>query len=158
MLIGMSQQLHDLISPVVEDLGYELWHVARVGPASDRVLRLYIDAPDGITLEDCGKVSNEVSAVLDVAQAQGNRAADYSNLEVSSPGLDRPLVSAAHFARCVGETARVKLYAPVEGRRQLTGVIRNVAGDMVELEADDKIFSFAISEMAKANLEPEFEA
>lgn len=160
MLADMSQpqQLHDLISPVVEDLGYELWHLEQIGPASDRVLRIYIDAPADITLADCEKVSNDVSAVLEVAQAQGQRAADYANLEVSSPGLDRPLISAAHFARFVGAPARVTLFAPVDGQRRLRGVICGVSGDTVELDVDGKILTFAISDMAKARLEPNYEA
>lgn len=158
MLANMSQQLHELIEPVVADLGCELWHVEHVGAVSNRLLRIYIDAPNGITLEDCESVSHEVSAMLEVEQMQGNRIADYSNLEVSSPGLDRPLVTAAHFDRFIGEMARIKLFAPVEGQRRLLGVIRGVTGEAVELEIDGKILSVAIADMAKARLEPTFEA
>ncbi|HLQ85410.1 MAG TPA: ribosome maturation factor RimP [Salinisphaeraceae bacterium] len=154
----MSQQVHDLIEPVIADLGYELWHLERVGPAAERVFRVYIDAARGITLEDCERVSHEISAVLEVAQAQGNRAADYGRLEVSSPGLDRPLVTAAHFQRFIGAQARVRMFAPVDGQRRFCGIIRNVANDKVELEVDGKIFSLAMSDMAKARLEPAFGA
>src|SRR5699024_11046146 len=132
----MSQQLHDLINQVVIDLSYVLWHLQYVGPASDRLLRLFIDAPEGITLEDCEQVSNEVSAVLDVAQGQGVRGTDYSHLEVSSPGLDRPLISAQHFERFIGERARVTLFAPVDGRRRLRGTIRSVTGETVAMDVD----------------------
>ena len=153
----MVHALHELVAPVIADLGYELWHLEYVGPTSDRILRIYIDAPDGVTLDDCEKVSNEVDAVLDVAQAQGERMADYSQLEVSSPGLDRPLVTAAHFARFIGEMARIKSFAPVAGQRNFCGVIHAVDGDTIELAVDDEIFSIAIGDMAKARLEPTFE-
>ena len=140
---------------MIEDLGYELWHLERVGPAAERILRLYIDAPEGVTVDDCEAVSHEVSSLLDVEQAQGNRAADYGRLEVSSPGLDRPLMTVAHFARFVGESAQVTLYAPVEGRRRLQGVIRDATDETVELEVDGRIFSLAITDVAKARLDPE---
>src|SRR5699024_9022792 len=150
----MVQSLHELVVPVIAALGYELWHLEYVGPTSDRILRIYIDSPDGITLDDCQKVSNEVDAVLDVAQAQGERMADYSQLEVSSPGLDRPLVTAAHFARFIGEVARIKSFAPVSGQRNFCGVIQAVDGDTVELVVDDKTFSLASGDMGEARQEP----
>src|SRR5699024_1292280 len=108
--LGMVQKLTDLIGPVIADLGCELCHLEHVGPSADRILRIYIDAPGGVSVEDCEKVSNEVDAVLDVAQAQGNGVADHSFLEVSSPGLDRPLATVAHFQRFIGAKARVKLF------------------------------------------------
>ncbi|WP_123590368.1 ribosome maturation factor RimP [Salinisphaera orenii] len=149
----MSQRLQQLLEPVVNDLGYELWHLESTGAAKSGVLRLYIDSPAGIALEDCETVSHEVSAVLDVEDA-GN--SNYQ-LEVSSPGLDRPLANKAHFRRFIGERARVNMFAPVAGQRKFRGVILAVEGDTVDLGCDDQTYSLPIADMAKARLEPVFD-
>ncbi|MES1926873.1 ribosome maturation factor RimP [Salinisphaera sp. T31B1] len=149
----MSQRLHHLLAPVVADLGYELWHLESTGAGRSSILRLYIDAPDGIALEDCEKVSREVSAVLDVEDASGG---EYQ-LEVSSPGLDRPLITAEHFRRFIGERARINMYAPVDGKRKLRGVILAVNGDTVDFGCGDQTYSLSTGDMAKARLEPVFE-
>jgi ribosome maturation factor RimP len=150
---NMAHRLQELLEPVVEDLGYELWHLESVGGGSKAVLRLYIDAPAGVDIDDCETVSHEVSAVLDVAD---DGQASYQ-LEVSSPGLDRPLVTAAHFRRFLGERARVHLYAPISGRRRFRGVIEAVNGESIDLACDDAIYTLAIGDMAKARLDPIFD-
>lgn len=142
-----------MIKPVVTDLGYELWHLESVGAGRNSVLRVYIESPQGIAVEDCEKVSREVSALLDVEDASSGQY----QLEISSPGLDRPLVTGAHFSRFVGERARITLYAPIEGRRKLRGTILAVHGDTVDLGGDDQTYSVATGDMAKARLEPVFE-
>lgn len=149
----MSQRLRNLLEPVVADLGYELWHLESLGSGRSGVLRLYIDAPEGIALEDCEAVSREVSAVLDVEDSGSGQY----QLEVSSPGLDRPLITGAHFERFIGERARVTMFAPVDGKRKLRGTILAVNGDTVDLGADDQTYSLATGDMAKARLEPVFE-
>ncbi len=143
-----------MLLPVVEDLGYELWHLESVGAGRSRTVRLYIESPDGIALEDCEKVSREVSAVLDVEDDSSGQF----QLEVSSPGLDRPLVTPEHFRRFVGEAARISMFAPVDGKKKLRGVILAVNGDTVDLGCDDQTYSLSMSDMAKARLEPVFEA
>lgn len=149
----MSQRLHDLLEPVVTDLGYELWHLESVGAGRGRTLRLYIDAPQGVALEDCEKVSREVSAVLDVEdEGQGQY-----QLEVSSPGLDRPLVTGEHFRRFIGERARVHMFAPVAGQRKFRGTILAVNGDTVDLGCDDQTYTLTTGDMAKARLDPVFD-
>lgn len=149
----MSQRLCNLLEPVVTDLGYELWHLESVGSGRSGVLRLYIDSPQGIALEDCEKVSREVSAVLDV---EDSGTGQYQ-LEVSSPGLDRPLITGEHFGRFIGERARITMFAPVDGKRKLRGTILAVNGDMVDLGGDEQRYSLATGDMAKARLEPAFE-
>lgn len=149
----MSQRLQQLLEPVVNDLGYELWHLESTGAAKSGVLRLYIDSPAGIALEDCETVSREVSAVLDVEDAGGSNY----ELEVSSPGLDRPLANKAHFRHFIGERARVNMFAPVAGQRKFRGVILAVEGDTVDLGCDDQTYSLPIADMAKARLEPVFD-
>ncbi|AWN17596.1 ribosome maturation factor RimP [Salinisphaera sp. RV14] len=150
----MPHRLHKLLEPVVTDMGYELWHLESVGAGANAVVRLYIDSPDGIGIEDCEAVSHEVSAALDVADGEGG--ASYQ-LEVSSPGLDRPLASAAHFQRFVGERARVQMFAPVSGQRKFKGRIHAVKGEVVELACDDATYDLPLGDMAKARLEPVFD-
>lgn len=149
----MSQRLVNLLEPIVNDLGYTLWHLESVGGGRNITLRIYIDSADGIDLEDCEKVSREVSATLDVDDDGGSGYA----LEVSSPGLDRPLVSAEHFNRFVGERAHVRMFAPVAGHRKFTGVIDGVSDTAVDLRCDDQTYHLPLGDMAKARLEPVFE-
>jgi ribosome maturation factor RimP len=149
----MSQRLRNLLEPVVTDLGYELWHLESQGSGRSGVLRLYVDSPQGIALEDCEKVSREVSAVLDVDDAGGGQY----QLEVSSPGLDRPLITGEHFSRFIGQRARITMFAPVDGKRKLRGTILAVSGDTVDLGGDEQTYSLATCDMAKAKLEPVFE-
>lgn len=148
----MSHRLHNLLQPVVADLGYELWHIESIGSGKSAVVRLYIDAPEGIDIDDCEKVSHDVSAALDVAD---DGQAAYT-LEVSSPGLDRPLVTAEHFERFIGERARVRMFAPVEGQRKFRGVIAAVNGSVVELACDDATYELPVGDMAQARLDPVF--
>lgn len=149
----MLQRLRNLLEPVVTDLGYELWHLESQGSGRSGVLRLYVDSPQGIALEDCEKVSREVSAVLDVDDAGGGQY----QLEVSSPGLDRPLITGEHFSRFIGQRARITMFAPVDGKRKLRGTILAVSGDTVDLGGDEQTYSLATGDMAKAKLEPVFE-
>lgn len=149
----MSQRLVQILQPVVESLGYELWHLELEGAGSNRLLRLYIDAPGGIALEDCEAVSREVGAALDVADP----IPDAYRLEVSSPGLDRPLVTADHFRRFAGRRARVRLYAPIDGRRRFTGVILGYDDEGLRLDCDGEEVTLASSAIAKARLDPELD-
>ena len=149
----MSQRLNQVIIPVVEDLGYELWHLESVGAGRNRTVRLYIDSPNGIDLEDCEKVSREVSATLDV---EDDGSGEYQ-LEVSSPGLDRPLVTPEHYRRFLGDRARLKLFAPVGGKKKLIGTILEINGDVVDLGCDDQTYRIQLADVAKARLEPVFE-
>lgn len=149
----MSQRLVQLLEPVVEDLGFELWHLEVVGSGDNRLLRLYIDAAEGIVIEDCERVSREVAAALDVADPLPGAY----RLEVSSPGLDRPLAKPAHFRRFLGQSARVTLYAPLDGQRRFTGVLRDLDDENVCLEYDGRTVALPYTAIAKARLVPEFE-
>lgn len=149
----MSQRLLQVLEPVVEDLGFELWHLELEGAGGNRLLRLYIDAPEGVQLEDCERVSHEVSATLDVADPLPGAY----RLEVSSPGLDRPLVKPEHFRRFLGERAKVTLYAPIEGRRRFIGVLHGLDDEAVRLECGGEVVTLPYATIAKARLVPEFD-
>lgn len=150
---SVAQRLQDILAPEVEALGYELWHLELQGSGNNRLLRLYIDAPDGIDLEDCEAVSRQVSAILDVQDPLPGRY----RLEVSSPGLDRPLVTPAHFQRFVNQSVRVRLYAPQAGRRRLVGRNLGCVADALRLDCDGEVLLLPLAGIAAARLVSELD-
>ena len=152
-LSGKSQQLQVLLEPSVSSLGYRLWGVEYVAQGRSALLRVYIDHNDGITVDDCAKVSHQVSGVLDV---EDPIASEY-RLEVSSPGMDRPLFALDQFAQAVGETVKVKLRMNYEGRRNFKGRLTGVEGDDVVVLVDDHEYLFPLVDIEKANVVPSFE-
>lgn len=147
------QKIIDLVRGVVEPMGYELVGVELVaGERRGEVLRVYIDREGGILLDDCSAVSHQLSGVLDV---EDPIKGEYS-LEVSSPGLARPLFELAHFARYVGRQAKVKLGRPLNGRRNFKGQITAVEGDQVHLQVDGQQVQIDFEQIDSAKLIPEF--
>lgn len=154
-MLGDSPELRSLLEPLVEDLGYELILVELTGGGS-RVLRLYIDAPGGVLLEDCEEVSRSVGAYLDVEDPiSGNY-----NLEVSSPGVDRPLVKPGHFQRFTGQRVKIRVAQHHMGRRRFTGLLveaddaeASEAGIVVDVDGEQ--YEFAYREIDNARLDPD---
>jgi ribosome maturation factor RimP len=151
-------ELQALLQRTVEGLGYELVSVELSNRG--RMLRIFIDKPaagpqdagsSAITVDDCARVSNQLARVLEVEDI------DYDRLEVSSPGLDRPLKKEADFARFAGEQARLTLRVPVEGRRKFTGVLREVVGGRLQLEIEGGMLSVELANIDKARLVPRIE-
>ena len=143
-----------MLEPLVESLGYELVLLEFSPHKGSAMVRLFIDAPGGITLGDCEKVSREVEGVLDVEDPipQNYR------LEVSSPGLDRPLVKLAHYERFAGSVAKVQLVAPRNNRRKFQGVLKGVKDGRVVLDtADAGTVEFGLDEIERARLVPDYE-
>ena len=139
------------LAPLVEGLGYELWELEYSPGRGNGFLRLYIDAAAGIALDDCERVSRAVSEVLD---AEDPIPGQYT-LEVSSPGLERPLRTAEHFARFVGETVHVETVQAIEGRRRFQGALTAAGAETVEVEVDGKRWTLPISGIRKAHLAPQ---
>lgn len=149
----MQQKLVAMFSPAISGLGYELWGVEYISQGKNSVLRLYIDSENGITVEDCRQVSHQVSGILDVEDPIKGQ---YS-LEVSSPGLDRPLFIADHYARNLGAKVKVRLRQAVLGRRNFTAVIDSVKDDEICLvDETDEAIVVHVSDIDKANLVAEF--
>jgi ribosome maturation factor RimP len=156
-----------LTEPYVRDAGFDLIEVTSGREATGWVLRLFIDVPAGASVpqgatvtvshEDCARVSRDVSAALDVADSIPHAY----QLEVSSPGLDRPLRREGDFARFVGQNARVKLSEEggeaVGGRRNFSGTIRAAKDGRVEIECDGRSYQLPVEGIAKANLIPDWE-
>jgi ribosome maturation factor RimP len=154
-MTGKALELKELLEPTVVSLGLELLGIEFSPSAGNTLLRIYIDAPERlVAIEDCEVVSREVSANLDISDPI---ASEYT-LEVSSPGIDRPLFTAQQFAKWIGEQAKVSLSLPQEGRRRLQGFIQSVNTDSVNLLVDGKEFIVAINNMDKARLVPNYEA
>lgn len=142
-----------LVESTVEPMGYEAVGVEYVQSGhGSAVLRVYIDHERGITLEDCEAVSRQLSSVLDVEDP----VAGHYDLEVSSPGLDRPLFKAEHFERFGGERVRIRLFAKLNGRRRYDGVLAGVDGTTVLLDAEGERFELPFELIESARLVPEF--
>jgi ribosome maturation factor RimP len=143
--------LLEMVEPLVEALGYELVGIEYRSGARHGLLRVYIDQEQGIALDDCERVSHQLSALLDVEDPID---VPY-DLEVSSPGLDRPLFRTRDFERFQGRRARIRMRVPQDGRRNFTGVLRGVEGEQVVLEVDDEIVRLAFGEIDQARLVPD---
>ena len=144
-------ELIKLLEPAVDHLGYELTDLELKLGGRDGIVRLFIDAHDGIGVEDCETVSRQVSAILDVEDPiPGNYT-----LEVSSPGLDRTLTKPAHFQRFMGEDVRVKLRFPLDGRRNFRGALAAVDDENIEVVVDGESHSLPLSTIESARLVPQ---
>jgi ribosome maturation factor RimP len=144
-----------LLTPSVEALQLELLGVELAASGAHTLLRLYIDAPDrAVVIEDCEAVSREVSAVMDI----NDPIASHYTLEVSSPGIDRPLFTAAQFAKHIGARVKLTLQIPLDGRRRLQGVIVGVEGDDIALQVDAAELSLKHANIEKARLVPDWAA
>jgi ribosome maturation factor RimP len=148
-------QLNGLLKPVVEALGYELVGVERFPRHQETLLRVYIDSVSGVTVDDCARVSHQVSGVLEVE----NVIRGHYILEISSPGLDRPLFSLEHFQRFINRQIKVELSTLVEGRRKIVGTIVGVEDQEVILrEAENnKDYRIPFNRIGKARLVPQLD-
>ncbi|MBL8197553.1 MAG: ribosome maturation factor RimP [Chromatiales bacterium] len=145
-------QLVALLEPTVEALGYELADLEASFSGGRGVLRLYIDRPEGIRVEDCEAVSRQVSGLLDV---EDPIKGDY-DLEVSSPGMDRKLVKPSHFDRFAGQPVKGRFRAVIDGRRRFAGVLIGREGDRVRLQVDGIELMVPIDDIELIRLVPEF--
>ena len=143
-----------LIEPVIEDMGYELLGVEYVASGKHSILRLFLDSEQGIGIDDCEAVSRQVSAIMDVEDPISGQ---YS-LEVSSPGIERPLFTLAHYQRFLGNDISLRLFRPIEGRRKFTGSIGSVseASETIELVTELVPVTLDYNLIEKANLVAHF--
>lgn len=151
-MTGLERQLTDMLEAPVAAVGYELVGLEFVRAGQHSTLRIYIDHENGINVDDCAEVSHQVSAVLDV---EDPITVAY-NLEVSSPGLERPLFKAAHYDQFIGHEVSIVLKMAVANRRKWKGIIHSVDGETVAVTVDGQEEHFAISNISKANLIPKF--
>lgn len=148
-----SQSLQALLEPTVKALGFELLATLLIRSQHSSVLRLYIDHEQGVGVDDCGRVSHQISGILDVESPIDG---EYT-LEISSPGIDRPLFTAAHFQRFVGNRAKIWLTQKLDGRVKVEGTIQKTENDNIYIKDDeDHEYRVSLAIVDKAKLVPVF--
>ena len=145
-----GDELVKLLQPTIEQLGYELWDLEAKLGGKGGVVRVFIDQPGGIGLEDCEKVSLAISALLDIEDPLPGQY----NLEVSSPGLDRRLTKVEHFQRFTGETLKVSMRFPIDGRRRFRGPLVSSNDENIVVEVDGESHSLPIATIDTARIVP----
>jgi ribosome maturation factor RimP len=148
----LRDRLIELLQPVVADLGYELWELEYAARSGGGLLRLYIDSPDGISVDDCARVSRAVSQKMD----ESDPISDQYTLEVSSPGMDRVLRTRQHFARFTGEPVQVETTAKLNGRKRFAGRLTNVTEGAITLDTEGGAVTLPLDAIHKARLAPQF--
>jgi len=146
------EHLVSLIEPIVEGLGYECVGIEYNPHPKNGLLRIYIDTENGVLVEDCTKVSHQVSGMLDVEDP----IADNYQLEVSSPGADRPFFKISQFERFIGSTVTINLFKPINKQRKITGQIDSVDGEVILLQQADQNIEIPFQAMSKARLVPDY--
>ncbi|HEY5701243.1 MAG TPA: ribosome maturation factor RimP [Gammaproteobacteria bacterium] len=143
-------RLTAMLRPAVEALGYELVGLQYNRGRKRALLRAYIDKEGGITLDDCARASHQISGILDVEDP----IAEAFDLEVSSPGLDRPLFEPAHFERFAGSRVRIRMNVPIDGRRNFSGVLLGIRDGEIRLSDEDKEWTLPFDAVGTARLVP----
>jgi len=142
-----------MIEPSLDALGYELVGVEYTAQGKHSLLRIYIDTEEGVDVNDCQKASQQISGVLDVEEPLSGQY----TLEVSSPGIERPLFTAAHFERFAGERAEVRMHTPIDGQRKFVGQLAGVEDNKVLLNLEnEESISLSLVDIDKAKLKPEW--
>lgn len=150
-----NEKLNELLNPLVHDLGLEFVGIEFSPSRGGSLLRVFIDTPEGnITVDDCERVSREISALLDVNDPIQGRY----TLEVSSPGIDRPLFTLEHFMRFIGSEVKVNVGLPIEGRQRFHGVIKGVDEDRIRIQQDGREVLINHANIIKAKLVPDYVA
>lgn len=144
----IKTDIQQLLEPLITELGYELWGCEYLSQGRHSLLRIYIDKETGINISDCELVSKRVGAILDVSDPIKS---NYS-LEISSPGIPRPLFFRSHYQRYVGNEVQCKLHKPINNSRKLIGTILSVQEDSVTLKTDEIEHVLQFSQIVKANL------
>ena len=148
-----ERELEMLLTPTVSAMGLRVWGVEYLGQGKRSTLRLFIDSDAGVTIDDCERVSKQVSELLDVEEVLQS---SYT-LEVSSPGMDRLLFKPEQYAESIGETVDVRLNYPFEGRRRVVGALTGLENDEVQVQVEDSQYLIPLSNVQRARIVPRFE-
>mgnify|MGYP005841523817 CR=1 FL=1 len=148
----LEEKIAQLVHPTVESLGFELWGCEYVPAGKHATLRLFIESETGVTVDDCGRVSRQISALMDVEDP----IASAYLLEVSSPGMDRLLFTPDQFKTYEGQVVQVRTSSPVMGRKRFKGVMSQVHDKSIVVEVDGEAYELAFDLIDKANLVPQF--
>lgn len=148
----LEDKIEQLLKPTVESMGFDFWGCEYLPAGQHSTLRIYIDKPGGVTVDDCGDVSRQVSAIMDVEDPISNAYM----LEISSPGMDRPLIKPEQFQDYVDSIVQVRTSMAVMGRKRFKGKMVQVGQDGIEVEVDNEIYPIPFNMIEKANVVPEF--
>jgi len=148
IVAATTDMIADLLRPAVEALGLQLWGIEHLVRGHSSLLRIYIDGPEGITIDDCEKVSRQVSGILDV---EDPLPGEYT-LEVSSPGFDRPIFAFEQFSGFIGEVVSLRLRTPIEGRRKFKGVLGKAENEIITMTVDGALQEIPWQQVDKANI------
>lgn len=152
MAKSIDEALDQMLSSAVSILGYEYWGCELFRQGRYSLLRVYIEKENGVTLEDCEQASRQISAVLDV---EDPIPGGYT-LEVSSPGMDRPLFTNEQYQRFIGQKVKLRLRTPINNRRNYQGELQAVSNETITVMGDGETWVLPLAEIEKANLVPEF--
>ncbi|HHS99719.1 MAG TPA: ribosome maturation factor RimP [Thiomicrospira sp.] len=144
----IEQKLEELFKPTIESMGFELWAIEYIAAGRHSTLRVFVDKQGGINVDDCADISRQLSAIMDVEDPISDRYM----LEVSSPGLDRPLIKPEHFKRYEGKSVRVRAAMAILGRRKINGKLVKVTDEQIEVEVEGEIYEIPFDLIEKANL------
>ncbi|MBW1829958.1 MAG: ribosome maturation factor RimP [Deltaproteobacteria bacterium] len=142
------KKISHLVEPLIDEMGFELVDIEYLSERGRWVLRIYADRKGGITLDDCARVSRELGNFIDVKDVIQHEYV----LEVSSPGLNRPLKKEKDFLRAVGKKVKVKMFVPLKGRRRFTGLLKKYQEMNLYLEVDNNLVLLPLQDVEKANL------
>jgi ribosome maturation factor RimP len=151
--MNSTKKIEDIITPIVVEESCELLDITIIKQAGQQIVRVFIDKPKGVLMEDCVRVSRAIGHILEVEDPIEGRY----NLEVSSPGLNRPLRTKEHFIHVVGKKVDVQTTEKIDGRKRYRGVLTNIDGDNLIIQIDNINFSVPLNKLAKAHLEYDFE-
>lgn len=149
----MSEQLRELIEPVVKGLGFDLWGIEYLNQGKHSMLKIFIDSEDGIDVDDCANVSRQVSGLLDVEDPLKGMY----TLEVSSPGMDRRLFQLSQYEAFKGAKLKVSLRSPFEGKRKFTGLLCGLEDGDVVLRLGEEEILIPFADIDRAQVVPEFD-
>lgn len=144
----LEEKIQTLLQPTIESMGFDFWGCEYLAAGKHSTLRIYIDKPDGVTVDDCGLVSRQISAIMDVEDPISSAYM----LEVSSPGVDRQLFRQEQYPAHKGRLLRVRTTSPILGRRNFKGPLLEVFEEHIDIEVDGEIFSIEFALIDKANL------
>ena len=149
----IEEQVQDLLKPIIEENGYELYDVIYIKEGKDYYLRIFIDSQSGIGIEDCEKVNNAINDILD----EKDLIKDSYFLEVSSPGIERLLRKEKHFLDNIGKEIKIKLYTPINKKREFIGILKKFEDNKVTLDLGKETLEFELKQIASANIVFNFE-
>ncbi len=151
-LEGLLQQIEEMVKSPIEDMDYELYHLEYIKEDNEYYLRIYIDSPKGISLEDCEKVSRRVSDIID----EKDPIKDQYYLEISSPGINRFLYTKKHYEDNLGKKVKIRATTAIEGKKLFEGILESYEEDLIKVKINDNIINVPLDKIKTINIEVDF--